>query len=363
MSSTDARHMQRALVLAVRGRGTARPNPMVGCVLVRGDEVLAEGWHKRAGGDHAEVAALRKIGPGAAVGATAYVTLEPCNHLGRTGPCTDALIASGVTRVVFAMSDPNPHVTGRGRARLFEAGIEVEAGVLEAEAHELNRAWDRWIRTGRPWVTLKGAVSLDGRIATASGDSKWITGDAARKEAHRLRAAHDAILVGAGTVLADDPSLTVRGVRGTEPRRVILDGRLRISPSARAVPGALVLTTEPNGHEPFLARGAEVVTLPGDGGRIALDALLVAIGDRKLTSVLVEGGGQVHGALLREGLVDEVHVFVAPLFIGGDGVPLLDGVGAATMADVRRLESRTVKRLGDDVLVSGRLARHAVSHS
>ena len=361
MSPADARHMQRALALAVRGRGTTRPNPMVGCVLVRGEEVIAEGWHKRAGGDHAEVAALRKVGQVAA-GATAYVTLEPCNHHGRTGPCTEALIAAGVTRVVFAMSDPNPHVTGRGRARLFEAGIEVEAGVLEAEAHELNRAWDRWIRTGRPWVTLKGAVSLDGRIATSSGDSKWITGEPARKEAHRLRASHDAILVGAGTVLADDPSLTVRGVRGSDPRRVILDGRLRISPSAKAVPGALILTTESTGHEPFAARGAEVVTLPGEGGRIAMDAVLTAIGAHKLTSVLVEGGGEVHGALLRDGLVDEVHVFVAPLLIGGDGVPLLAGAGAATMAAARRLESHTVRRLGADVLVSGRLTRHAVSN-
>ena len=356
-----ASYMRRSLALAARGRGTTRPNPMVGCVLVRHGEIIAEGWHRRAGGDHAEVDALRTAGS-AAHGATAYVTLEPCNHHGRTGPCTEALIAAGVSRVVFAMSDPNPHVTGRGRARLFEAGIEVEAGVLGLEALELNRAWDKWIRTGRPWVTLKGAVSLDGRIATSSGDSKWITGEAARKTAHRLRASHDAILVGAGTILADDPSLTVRGVRGGSPRRLILDGRLRISPSARAVPGALVFTTESSGHEPFVARGAEVVTLPGQG-RIEMGALLEAIGRHRLTSVLVEGGGQVHGALLRAGLVDEVHVFVAPIFIGGDGVPLLDGAGAATMAEVRRLESRTVKRLGDDVLISGRLTRHGVANA
>ncbi|MEO6953198.1 MAG: bifunctional diaminohydroxyphosphoribosylaminopyrimidine deaminase/5-amino-6-(5-phosphoribosylamino)uracil reductase RibD [Polyangia bacterium] len=352
MNERHVSFMRRALALAARGRGTTRPNPMVGCVLVKHDAIVAEGWHRRAGGPHAEVEALRKAGS-AAHGATAYVTLEPCNHEGRTGPCTEALIAAGVARVIFAMSDPNPHVVGRGRARLFEAGIEVEAGMLEAEALELNHAWDKWIRTGRPWVTLKGAVSLDGRLATSSGESKWITGEAARKEAHRLRAAHDAILVGAGTVLADDPSLTVRDVKGSDPRRLILDGALKISPDAKAVPGSIIFTTQESGHAPFLARGAEVVVLPGE--RIAMTALLEAIGAHQLRSVLVEGGGQVHGALLREGLVDEVHVFVAPLLIGGDGVPLLAGPGAATMDAARRLSGPTIKKLGDDVHISGRL--------
>ena len=340
--------MKRALALAARGLGKTRPNPMVGCVIVRGESVLAEGYHRRRGGDHAEVDALRKLGFSAR-GATAYVTLEPCDHTGRTGPCTKALIAAGVSRVVFALRDPNPLVDGRGAKRLRAAGITVEGGLASDESAELNRAWVKWIRTGRPWVTLKAAVTLDGKIATRTGDSKWITGEAARHEAHRLRAIHDAILVGSGTVLADDPALTVRALRGRDPQRVILDGRLRVPASAKAMPGALVATARAGKPQEGLLR------LPGRKGRVSLPALLDELGRRELTSVLVEGGADVHGALLREGLVDEVAFFIAPALIGGDGLAVLGGVGVEKVADAVRLARVAVKRLGDDLLVTGRL--------
>ena len=353
----DARMMRRALALAARGRGTARPNPMVGCVLVRGGKILAEGFHTQPGSDHAEVAALRKLGMRAR-GATAYVTLEPCDHTGRTGPCTKALIDAGVTRVVYALRDPNPIVDGRGQKRLRSAGIPVEGGLFAAESAALNRGYVRWITAGRPWVTLKAAVSLDGRIATRSGDSKWITGEAARKAAHRLRAEHDAILVGSGTVLADDPALTVRGVRGRDPQRVILDGRLRTPPRSKAVPGSWIITAK-QGGEALTQRGATVIRLPpkGKSGRPGLSAILDELGRWRITSVLVEGGADVHGELLRAGLVDELAIFVAPVIIGGDGVLLARGSGAATMAKALRLTGVSIQRLGDDVLVTGRPKR------
>jgi diaminohydroxyphosphoribosylaminopyrimidine deaminase/5-amino-6-(5-phosphoribosylamino)uracil reductase len=349
----DTRMMRRALALAARGRGTTRPNPMVGCVITLGERVLAEGWHHRPGGDHAEIAALRQL-DGKAEGATFYVTLEPCDHTGRTGPCTKALIAAGARRVVYATRDPNPKVDGRGRARLRRAGIAVEEGLLGEEARALNRGYAKWITTGRPWVTLKAAVSLDGRIATRAGDSKWITGGPARRLAHQLRAAHDAILVGAGTVRADDPQLTVRGVRGRDPQRVILDGRLRTAPRARAVPGAWVLTGAAGGAA-LRDRGATVIRL-GTRAHLAPAAILRELGRREISSVLIEGGGVVHGAFLRAGLVDEVAVFVAPVLIGGDGVSLWAGAGARRMTQALRLTDVRVDRLGDDVLVRGRPA-------
>ncbi len=353
-SAIDVAMMRRALRLAARGRGTTRPNPMVGCVVARDDQILAEGWHVRPGGDHAEVAALRKLG-GKAKGATAYVTLEPCNHTGRTGPCSEALLAAGVRRVVYAIADPNPRVRGGGAARLRKGGVIVEKGVCADEAADFSRAYLKWVTTGRPWVTLKAAVSLDGKIAARGGDSKWITGERARREAHRLRAEHDAILVGAGTVVADDPALTVRGVRGHNPQRVILDGKLRVTPAAKAVPGSWVFTTA-SGGEQLSVRGATLVRMEGRG-RIAPDAILDELGRRAVTSVLVEGGGEVHGMFVRAGLVDEVAVFVAPVLVGGDGVQLLAGAGAASMAAALRLERVEIRRLDDDVFLRGRPKR------
>jgi diaminohydroxyphosphoribosylaminopyrimidine deaminase/5-amino-6-(5-phosphoribosylamino)uracil reductase len=355
MAAADVAMMRRALALAARGRGTTRPNPMVGCVIARGDRIVAEGWHVRPGGDHAEVAALRKL-DGKAKGATAYVTLEPCNHTGRTGPCTEALLNAGVSRVVYAIKDPNPRVRGGGAARLKRNGVLVENGVCADDAAELDRGYLKWVTTGRPWVTLKAAVSLDGKIAARGGDSKWITGEGARREAHRLRAQHDAILVGAGTVTADDPSLTVRGVHGHDPQRVILDGKLRVSPRAKAIPGSWIFTTA-RGGDALVKRGATIVRMKGGKHGIAAAALLDELGRRQITSVLVEGGSEVHGMLVRAGVVDEVAIFIAPVLIGGDGIGLLAGIGAASIAEAMRLERVDVKRFGDDVLVRGRPKR------
>jgi diaminohydroxyphosphoribosylaminopyrimidine deaminase/5-amino-6-(5-phosphoribosylamino)uracil reductase len=344
--------MREALRLAARARGKTAPNPLVGCVIVRGGRVLAGGYHHRAGDAHAEVDALSKL-RGRAPGATVYVTLEPCNHHGRTGPCTEALIAAGVARVIAGMRDPNPAVAGRGLYKLRRAGITVESGLLEGECRALNEAWIHWVTTGRPLVTLKAAVTLDGRIAAHGGDSRWVTGEPARKEAHRLRASHDAILVGARTVDSDDPQLTTRGVRGRDPLRVVLDGKLRISARARALP-ALVLTTRDAPARPDLERrGCEIVRLRGRGGRIELVAALEALGKRGIQSLLVEGGGEVHGQLLRERLADHAALFVAPKLIGSRGVPVAVAEGPAEMSKAWKLQAVSYRRLGDDMLVRG----------
>lgn len=363
-ADADARVMREALALARRAMGKTRPNPMVGCVIVKGGRVIARGYHHRAGEAHAEVDALRKLTPGAARGATVYVTLEPCNHHGRTGPCAEALVEAGVARVVVGMRDPNPRVKGGGAARLRRAGIAVEVGVLEAECRALNRAWATWIATGRPWVTLKAAVTLDGRLAARGGDSRWVSGEASRLAAHRLRAANDAILVGAGTVAADDPALTTRlpGNRrqAKNPQRVILDGRLTVAPGRRAVPGAWVVTTVKRGArvEALEAAGAEVISIDGKWGRVEVGAMLEALGARGVQSLLVEGGGEVHGQLVAAGLVDEVVLFVAPKLIGSGGVPLLGGyAGPDKMAEAVALDDVRVERLGDDVCISGRVRR------
>lgn len=350
--------MRRALVLARRGRGFTAPNPMVGCVIVRSGKIIGEGYHRRAGGDHAEVAALKSLA-GSARGATAYVTLEPCDHHGRTGPCTAALIAAGVARVVFALRDPNPRVDGRGAKRLRAAGVAVEAGLCTDESAELNRAFVKWITTGMPWVTLKAAVTLDGKIATRTGDSKWITGERARRVVHQMRAAHDAILVGASTVTADDPQLTVRSVRGRDPQRVLLDGRLTMRVGARAIPGALIVTTAKGGAQ-YVARGAEIIRLAGRDGKVALDAMLLELGKRRITSLLVEGGAEVYAGFLRAGLVDELAVFVAPKLIGGDGLPMVGAVGVERLSQAIVIEHAKTRVLGDDLLVTGRPARAKV---
>jgi diaminohydroxyphosphoribosylaminopyrimidine deaminase/5-amino-6-(5-phosphoribosylamino)uracil reductase len=290
-------------------------------------------------------------------GATVYVTLEPCNHAGRTGPCTEALIAADVKRVVAAMADPNPSVKGGGAARLRRAGIKTEVGFLEEEARSLNAAFIKWATTGRPLVTMKAAITLDGRLAAGSGDSHWVSGDASRRIAHQLRAEHDAILVGARTIELDDPALTTRlGRVARDPKRIILDGGLSTSPTARAVPHAIVVTSQKGGHRRrvFEARGAEVLTIPGRRGRVELGALLDELGRRQLTSLLVEGGGQVHGQFLSAGLIDRMVLFLAPKFIGVDGVPLFSMRGPKRMAEAWRLSEMAVRRVGDDLMLTGR---------
>jgi diaminohydroxyphosphoribosylaminopyrimidine deaminase/5-amino-6-(5-phosphoribosylamino)uracil reductase len=356
----DAHWMHRALRLAARGRGSTSPNPMVGAMVVKRGRLVGEGYHRKLGGPHAEVRAISAAGAGAR-GATLYVTLEPCCHYGRTPPCTDAIIEAGLSRVVAACLDPFPRVNGRGVRALRAAGIAVDVGVLEAEARQLNGPYFKHTTTGLPWVTLKAALSLDGKIATEAGESKWITGERARTEAHRLRAVHDAVLVGVGTVLADDPRLTCRKVRGGCPLRAIVDSRAR-TPATAAVltaderpPIIAVTRRAPARRVRRLKRaGAEVWTVASQGGRVHLKTFLGRLGKRGVQSVLLEGGGTVAAAALADGLVDRVYFFVAPRIIGGAQSPTaVDGVGVSRLADAWRITSARVRRLGDDVLITG----------
>ena len=321
--SEDVRWMRRALRLAGRGRGRTSPNPMVGAVVVRRGRAIGEGYHRQVGGPHAEVWALREAGA-AARGATLYVTLEPCSHHGRTPPCTDAIMQAGLARVVAGCVDPNPQVNGRGVRCLRGAGIEVEVGVMEAEARRLNEAYCKHIATGMPFVALKAAMSLDGKIATAAGESKWITGERARAAAHRLRARHDAVMVGVGTVLADDPELTVRKSRGRTPLRVVVDSRARTPPRARLLtaderaPVIAVTRQAPRARVRRLERaGAEVWVVGSQRGKVELKGLMRRLGTEGVQSVLVEGGGTLGAGALAAGLVDRVYFFISPRIIGG----------------------------------------------
>jgi len=356
----DLLHMRAALALARRGLGNAWPNPAVGCVLVKDGRVIGRGWTQPGGRPHAETEALRRAGD-AARGATAYVTLEPCSHHGRTPPCCEALAGAGIARVVMAMRDPDPRVNGRGLAMLRSAGIVVEEGLLEAEARALNAGFFRRIQAGMPVVTLKLASTLDGRIATASGESRWITGEAARREVHALRARHDAILVGSGTVLADDPDLTCRipGMERVPMLRVVADARLRTPEASRLVQGAelapvLIITAPghpPAAQAPFIAAGADIVTVPAHAaGGLDLPSLLRALGRRGVTRVLAEGGAGLAAALLRQGLVDRLVWFHAPAVMGGDGHPALQGLRLAALSAMPRFRRTAQRALGDDML-------------
>jgi len=356
----DLLHMRAALALARRGLGNAWPNPAVGCVLVKDGRVIGRGWTQPGGRPHAETEALRRAGE-AARGATAYVTLEPCSHHGRTPPCCEALAGAGIARVVMAMRDPDPRVNGRGLAMLRGAGIVVEEGLLEAEARALNAGFFRRIQAGMPVVTLKLASTLDGRIATATGESRWITGEAARREVHALRARHDAILVGSGTVLADDPDLTCRipGMERVPMLRVVADARLRTPEASRLVQGAevapvLIITAPghpPAAQAPFMAAGADIVTVPAHAaGGLDLPSLLRALGRRGVTRVLAEGGAGLAAALLRQGLVDRLVWFHAPAVMGGDGHPALQGLRLAALSAMPRFRRTAQRALGDDML-------------
>lgn len=356
--SDDRAHMRRALRLAERGRGRVSPNPMVGAVLVRDGAVVGQGAHRRFGEAHAEAEALAAAGE-AARGATLYVTLEPCAHHGHTPPCADAVVAAGVARAVCAVEDPDPRVAGRGLQQLRDAGIAVEVGLCREEAERQNAAFLKHRRTGRPLVLLKLGQSLDGRIATRTGASRWITSEAARRHAHRWRSFVDVIAVGAGTVLADDPRLSVRLVRGRDPRPLVVDGRLRVSPQARIfggerpilVTGASVPTER---LRPFADRGVEVWALPDEGGRIHLDAVARAAGERQITSLLVEGGRTLAAAALRDRAVDEVMIYVAPLLIG-DGTPSIGDLGVDSLEQALRLEEARTRRLGPDLLITAKV--------
>ncbi len=359
-------YMLRALELARLGEGRTAPNPPVGAVLVRDGHVVGEGYHPRAGEPHAEIFALRAAGDKAR-GAELFVTLEPCCHVGRTGPCTEALIAAGVRRVWYGTTDPNPQVAGEGLRRLQAAGIDVIAGPLSAECRRLIAPFARHVLTGRPYVILKAAVTLDGQLATSSGESQWITGEKSRELVHRWRDRVDGILTGSGTVLADDPRLTVRlPDGGRNPARIVLDGRLRTSPDARVysaeAPGRRLLVTR-TGHgrkqlEPFAGRGVEILEVPcRDDGLPDLHVVMTRLGAVGMQCLMIEAGGTLNGALLRAGLVDRLRLFLAPLLFGGaDGRPLFSGRGAVRLSAATRLADLQLSRIGEDLLLEGEVA-------
>lgn len=355
----DVRHMRHALALGARGLGRTWPNPAVGCVVVQGGRILGRGWTQPGGRPHAEVMALRQAGSQAA-GATAYVTLEPCAHHGKTPPCAEALLASGVRRVVTALTDPDPRVAGRGHAMLRTAGVEVTEGVLSEDARRANLGFLTRVREGRPMVTLKLASSLDGRIATASGESRWITGPEARRVVHALRLSHDAVLVGAGTARADDPLLTVRGLGALhQPLRVIaargldLPAAGRLARSAAEVPLWLLHDPEAAGAHAAAWRdlGARLVPVrSGPDGRLDPTAMLTALGDAGVTRVFCEGGGALAAALLCAGLVDHLITFSAGLAIGAEGRPAIGALGVDALADAPRFRLCDIRQVGADAM-------------
>lgn len=356
-TASDSVHMARALQLAARGRYSARPNPMVGCVLVRDGEVIGSGWHRRAGDAHAEINALDDAGD--ADGATAYVSLEPCAHHGRTPPCVDALIDAGVREVVFAMQDPFVEVDGRGAARLSNAGIVVRHGLMADAAERLNRGFLSRVRRGRPFVRLKVAASLDGAIAMQSGESQWITGPGARADVQRLRAMAGAVLTGVGTVLADDPSLNVRDAsienNGVQPLRVILDSSLRMPLSARmlCLPGqTLIYCVDDSDRSALEQAGAEVKCLAADNERVSLPAVLDDLGRRGINDLLVEAGPSLAGSLILEGRVDELVIYQAPHIMGSETVPMFRTPAWTALADRHRLDVTDVRQVGADTRIT-----------
>ena len=364
-SDFDRDAMARALELAARGLETAHPNPRVGCVIARGERIVGEGWHARAGEPHAEVHALRAAGA-AAAGATAYVTLEPCSHHGRTPPCVEALIAAGIARVVFAVADPNPQVNGEGARVLREHGVRVESGLLADEAAELNAGFLKRMRTGRPWVRVKLAMSLDGRTALSNGDSHWITGTAAREDVQHWRARSGAVMTGIGTVLADDPRLDVRlseppGAVRPALLRVILDSRLRTPPAARlfSIPGeVLLLSTHPRGDDDeqcarrraALAGRATLKALAADAqAHVSLEAVLTLLAHREINELWVEAGPRLAGALLAARLVDELILYVAPRLLGPQGRPLAQLPALGQLQDSPWFVIMDSRQLGTDL--------------
>ena len=361
--------MRLALAQGRKARGRTHPNPCVGAVVYRGDRVLGRGYTRPVGGSHAEIVALQRAvrlyGDRSLRGASMAVTLEPCCHVGRTGPCTDAILGAGLRRLFVGHVDPNADVSGRGVRRLRRRGVEVAVGVLADDCRALHRGFISLCDRGRPFVTLKLASTLDGRIATSSGESRWITGEASRAAVHRLRASADAVLVGSKTALADDPELTARrgGRVVHHPVRVLLDSKLRVPVSARLFRGegseTWVLcsrTASARKRNQLEAAGARLLDVPVRDRHLDLRRALALLGRSGLTEVLVEGGGQLAAALLREDLVDEVHWFVAPKLLGDDGRPALGALQIGRLADAHRLVDVRVRRLGDDVYVRGLLA-------
>ncbi|MGD8853615.1 MAG: bifunctional diaminohydroxyphosphoribosylaminopyrimidine deaminase/5-amino-6-(5-phosphoribosylamino)uracil reductase RibD [Gammaproteobacteria bacterium] len=360
--------MAKAIRLAARGIYSTHPNPSVGCVIVRDDTVVGEGWHRQAGGPHAEVFALQQAGERAR-GATVYLTLEPCSHQGRTPPCANALVAAGVGRVVVAMQDPNPRVSGQGLQRLRDAGIEVDTGLLEGEARALNPGFISRMQRGRPWTRLKLAASLDGRTAMASGESKWISGPAARRDVQRLRARSSAVMTGIGTLLADDPALNVRleaaDLNGVEPvrqpLRVVLDPDLETPPAARmlSLSGRTLLVTakrDPRRRAELEARGAEVARVTGGRHRLDLPSVLRLLAEREINEVLLECGSTLAGAFVQAGLLDELILYLAPHLMGDAARGLFRLPGLERMQDRIGLEWLDVRQVGSELRVTARPA-------
>jgi len=350
--------MQLALREAKRGFGATSPNPRVGAVVVHEGRVISRGYHRAFGTLHAEAQSLKRLPQGRAVGATLYVNLEPCCHQGKTPPCTEAIIQSGIRRVVYGIRDPNPLVNGRGLQALAAAGIEIQGPILEEEAAEINRGYLKFRQTGRPWVTLKWAQSLDGRIAAATGDSRWISGPESLKLAHRLRAENDAVLIGINTALADDPQLTVREVKGRNPRRVILDAHLRLNPEATlfraAAQAPVFIATQP--YPPaektklLEDRGCELIWVPQmKKDELDLGVLLDELGQRGILYLLVEGGSRVLASFIRQNLFDEIVVVTAPVLLGGDGVPATASLGIERISQAVKLSVRKQKLVGQDM--------------
>ncbi len=364
--SLDKKYMTMALELAAKAKGGTSPNPMVGAVVVKNGRIIASGWHKKAGEPHAEAIALRKAGS-AAKGATLYVTLEPCSHTNkRTPPCTPLVIQSGVRRVVVAMIDPNPRVSGSGIKTLKKAGVAVVPGVLESEARNLNEAFVKHITTGMPFVTLKIAQTLDGKTATASGESKWITGEKARTEGHLLRSSNDAILVGVNTVLKDNPSLTARIPKGRDPVRVVVDSTLRTPVNAKIItqksPAGTIIATLATAQKAKMEKlrnaGAEVLLVKSRGGRVDLRDLMKKLGVRGIMSVLIEGGAEVHASAIASGIADKIVVFIAPtLMTGRDSLCSIGGISPARLSRAVRLHDVTIRQIGGDFMVEGYLRK------
>ena len=357
----DEFFMREALMLAKNAEGRTNPNPMVGAVVVKDGRIISAGWHRQAGSPHAEVHALNMAGDLAA-GATLYVTLEPCSHFGRTPPCVNKIIDAGIKKVVTATVDPNPKVAGRGISILRDAGIEVKVGVLEEEAWKLNEVFFKWVTKKMPFVTLKFASSLDGKIATVGGQSKWISSKESRNFVHHLRDVNAGIMVGVGTILADNPSLTARIDGGKNPVRIVADSMARTPIDARIVGDGqartIIAVTENAPREKVAALkryGAEIITA-GEGKRVDLKILMKKIAEREITSVLVEGGGTLNFSLLKAGLVDKVIAFIAPKILGGAALTAVEGAGFTNLSDAVQLKNFEVEKIGEDIFISGYIA-------
>lgn len=367
MSNNDTTYMKRALKLARKGLGKTSPNPAVGCVIVKNGVVVGEGWHKRAGGHHAEIHALQMAGDKAR-DADVYVTLEPCSHTGKTPPCCDALIKAGVKRVVAGMSDPNPFVNGNGFKALELAGIRTSCGILEDECCSLNRTFIKYVTTGLPFVTFKCAMTMDGKIATVTGESRWISGEKSRLYVHKMRAVNDAIMVGVDTIIADNPQLTVRHVKGKDPLRIIVDTHMRTPESIVMLEGGsaqktFIATTESNTevHQRYTRRGASIIVCKEHDGRVSMPDLLGKLGAMGIQSILLEGGSRLAGDMLKQELIDEFVIFIAPKILGSDGFAPFAIHGITSMDKAVKLKFGQIAHSGQDVVIHAYPERTACS--